>query len=153
MFKTYQSLFFFPLQLCYFSCSFSKRHKPSQQEHTEITTLHAVHSNTKLEKWIAAEVAEWNKAKIKCNLNSYICQTLHRNPLSQPEDMRDPVRACVYRQQCIHAFSVCAYMASRVRVRGNHISPCGVSVGRHCGASASACGIPSVSPSTSCSSK
>lgn len=56
-------------------------------------------------------------------------------------------------QPCVH---VCVYGGEREREKetgGSLKSPCGVSVGRHCGVSSSACGIPSVYPSTSCPSK
>lgn len=110
-----------------------------------------MHSKTKLGKWISAEVTEWNKAKI-------FKEQMRFKFLSLPDASEKSIVSngghegfcgctCVLKWVAMHpCVCVCVWMGERE-------SPCGVSVGRHCGVSSSACGIPSVYPSTSCPSK
>lgn len=69
------------------------------------------------------------------------------------EDMRDPVHTRALKWVAMHPCVYTMYGLEKKRDGGSHKGPCGASVGRHCGVSSSACGIPSVYPSASCPSK
>lgn len=112
-----------------------------------------MHSKTKLEKWISIEVTEWNKAKI-------FKEQMWFKFLSLPEaSQKSTVLNWGHEGLCacscvLSNASVCVCVNGGEKETGGSLrSPCGLSVGRHCGVSSSACGIPSVYPSASCPSK
>lgn len=104
MFKAYQSHSFFPLAALFFFSVHSNA--PCQRD----ISPHNKHIH-KLPRFMLCILKQCSESgypqkllngtkqkslKNKCDLNSYLCQTLQRNPLSQMEDMRDSVAAHVY---------------------------------------------------------
>lgn len=162
MFKAYQSRPFFPLQLHFFpptprkvlcqrDISPHNKHVPKLPRFMLRILKQSSKSGYPLK---LLNGTKQKSLKNKCDLNCYLCQTLHRNPLSQNRGHEGPcARTCVLKWVAVHPCMYCMCVYGLERERGSHKTPWGVSVGQHCGVSSSACGIPSVYPSASCPSK
>lgn len=158
-FKAYQSHRFSPFSsffsvsrnlLCQRDVSVQNKHIPKLPRFVLHVLRHSSENGCLL---MLLNGAEQKSLKNKCDWYVYLCHILPNSFVSNGGHEGPCACTCVLNWAAMHpCVCICVWIRAREK-EGSHKSPCGVSVGRYCGVSSSACGIPSVYSSTSCPSK